>query len=140
MKVIELPINTGLGMAWAAPSISDLVKGFGEQPDAIFDFESMLFSATETRIIVVAYRNHDAWVQKIPLPGFPKLELRLTREEHIALAQQNPGFADLETSVREAAWSLMRTHPKMLRGTMPADGQQDTRQNAFATGELVELS
>lgn len=140
MKIIEMEINEALGEAWNAPGISDLVKGFGAQPDAIIDFESMVFTKDETRITAVAYRNQDAWEQRIALPGFPKIELRLTRAEHLELQEQTPALAALEAAVRDAAWTLMRSHPKMLRGVVPAPGEDDTRQNVFATGELVELT
>jgi len=132
MNLIRMPINEALATRWNQPSIADLVTAFGEQPDAVFDFESISFSATETRIVVVGYRNEDAWERGVPLPGLQKIELRLTRAEHLALLDETPAFATLEASVRDAAWSIMTTSPKLLRGS--GEGE-----NVFASGQLVEV-
>jgi hypothetical protein len=139
LKLMQLPLTLALAQAWNSPGIEDLVKGIGEQPDAVCDFVGMHFTNAETRIDVVPYRNMEAWEQSLPLPGFPVIELRLTRAEHVALGQANPALAVLEASVRDAAWTMMTTHPKMLRGATPAPDEQDTRQNAFAAGTLIDV-
>jgi hypothetical protein len=138
LKLMQLPLTLALAQAWNSPGIEDLVKGIGEQPEAVCDFVGMHFTNTETRIHVAPYRNLEAWHQGVPLPGFPVIELRLTRAEHVALGQVNPAFAALESTVRDAAWTMMTTHPKMLRGAAPAPGEQDTRQNVFAAGALID--
>ncbi len=138
-KLMELPLTLATVQAWHQPALEELIKGHGDQPDAVLDFIGMHFTAEGTRLIVVVYHNLSTWEQGIPLPGFPSFELNLTRAEHLALAQQNQSFADLETAVRDAAWSLMTTHPKMLRGATPVEGQQDTRHNVFAAGALTEV-
>ena len=139
MKIMEMPLTLDEVQAWNLPAFEDMVRGLGNYPGAVFDFTSMLFTNTETKITVAAYRNQSAWDQGVPLPGFPLIQLRLTRAEHVALEGANPGFAALEAAVRDAAWSLMTSHPKMLRGPLPAQGEEDTRQNAFATGTLIDV-
>ncbi len=139
MKLMHLPLTAALAQAWNNTAIEELIKGLGEQPDAVYDFVGMHFTREETRIQVVPYRNMSAWEQGVPLPGFPVIELRLTRAEHVALAQQTPALAEIEAAIRTAAWSLVTTHPRMLRGTPPAEGQQDTRQNVFAAGTLQDV-
>lgn len=139
-KLMRLPLTLAAVQAWQVPALEEIVKGLGDHPDAVCDFIDLQFTKAETRIIVTVYRNQDAWALGIPLPGFPVIELRLTRAEHVALAAATPAFAALEAGVRDAAWSLMTTHPKMLRGTPPAEGEQDTRQNMFSAGELVDVA
>ncbi|HKO43313.1 MAG TPA: hypothetical protein VJU84_08485 [Pyrinomonadaceae bacterium] len=130
MQVMQIPLTILLAQAWGNAAIEDLIRGFGEQPDAVFDFLGMHFTKTETRIMVVPYRNLEAWEQGVAIPGFPSIELRLTRAEHLAMADANPEFAALEQSVRTAAWSMLTTHPMMLKGDPPA--------NVFAGGQLVD--
>lgn len=137
-KLMHLPLTLASVEAWNVPALEEIVKGLGDYPDAVCDFVGMQFTKDETRFIVALYRNLVAWQQGIALPGFPPFELRLTRAEHVAMEAQTPALAALDAAVRDAAWTLMTTHPKMLRGVPPAEGEADTRHNVFSAGALVD--
>lgn len=138
VQIMELPLTLAMVQAWDTPSLEGLVSGFGDFPDAVWDVVNFQFSkvAQEVRISVAVYRNVNAWTANNPLPGFPVVDLRIPYGEFLLMADGDSTLADLITAIRTVSWSLMSTDSRMLRGTPPLGGEEDTRTNAFAAGAL----
>jgi hypothetical protein len=117
-------------------SLQQIVDGFGEFPNAVFDFTEQKYDLEGVQLTVRAYRDAAALAKLTPLPMSDPIVLKLTWDELRAI----PGASDLEAAVRSASWGIMTTNPKLLRGTPPLNaGDPDTRHNIFAGGTLVEV-
>lgn len=134
-QVLRLAVNGATAEQMDSHSLRRVVEGFGEFPDAVFDFTEMRFEVGGVRLVVLPYRDAAALAAKVPLPTVDPIVLELSWEE----LRATPGAAALEGAVRDAAWALITSHPKMLRGLPPAEGEEDARVNAFDGGQLIEV-
>jgi len=128
---MAFPLTPESAASTGSHSLQRVVEGFGAFPDAIFDFAEVAFNKEGARLVARAYRSATA---AEPLPLADPIILDLSWDE----IRTSPNAGELEGAIRDAAWALMTSHPRMLRGTPPQSGEQDTRHNVFAGGQLVD--
>lgn len=115
------------------PFTDDSLGGVTFQ-DAVWDVVSVQATTEGVGITAYVYANAEARNNKQPLAGgFPK-SVSLGAE-----TLSDPQFAQLVETVKQAAWSILRSHPSLLVGPAPAEGEPDMRENYFARGQMVEV-
>src|SRR5947209_16464856 len=102
-KVMKLALTAATTEGMGSSNLRQIVDGFGEFPDAVFDFSEILFNDAGARFTVRAYRNAEALAKRVPLPTADPIILDLPWDE----LRGTPGAGQLEEAVREAAWGLM---------------------------------
>jgi hypothetical protein len=122
MKKLSLAVNANTASQMQSASLAREVAAYGEFPDAIFDLTEIHLTRDGVRVVARAFRNAEATE---PLLNADPIVLDMTWEE----LRATPGTPALEAAIRDAAWALLMSHPKMQR-----DGQ-----SIFAGGALIEV-